>query len=100
MSHAPEQLRYCQPECLRNLLDIDQSHVAFTPFDPADVGPVQLAHICESLLGHAQFLPSLAQTFAKPDSNIFHLPLSVILKASGFMCPRTMSIIDTNNDGV
>ena len=93
-SNSAEQLRYRQFERLRNLLDIDQRHIALSTFDPSDVRPVQLAHIRKGFLGHSELVPPLTNCFAEPNSNVFHLPLSVILEASGFMCPRTMSIIE------
>jgi hypothetical protein len=50
--HAPEQLRNRQPECLRNLFNIDQRHVPLAAFDPTDVSSIHLTHIRKGFLGH------------------------------------------------
>ena len=78
---------------------LTKRHVPLPAFDPTDVSPIQLAHIRKGLLGHPELLPPSTQGPAKPNANIqCHLRLRVILEASVFMCPRTMSIIALGDD--
>ena len=57
-------------ECLRNLLDVYERKVSLSPFDAANVGPVQSAQVGKLFLRYTELLPSLAHGSAKPDSDI------------------------------
>lgn len=82
-SHAAEQVRQRQFQCSCNLFDIDERHVPFTAFNPADVRAVQFAQIGECFLGDSQLVPLLPDGFTEPDANVVHLPLRVIFEPHG-----------------
>jgi hypothetical protein len=58
------------PQRLGNGLDVPQSQVSFTPFDPADVRPVESAGRGKALLGIALLLAQLADSQSKSHQDV------------------------------
>jgi hypothetical protein len=82
-SHVAEQLRQRQSQRTGNLFDVDQRHIPFPAFNPADVRAVQFAQIGERFLGNSQLVPLLPDGFTELDANVFHSPLRVIFEPLG-----------------
>ena len=70
-SNTIHQLCQTDAECFCDPLDIPQGKIPFSPFNPADVGPVQLAGIRKLLLRVTLLSTQFPDPLSKSQQNIF-----------------------------
>jgi hypothetical protein len=89
LSNSTKEFRKGNLQHSCNSLDVDQRNASFAPLDPTDVGPIQAADVGKLLLRHPKLVAFLADRFAGPKPNIFHVLDGAYLSAVLLMCPRT-----------
>ena len=87
------QFRQRDVQRLGNHLDVPQGEVPFSPFDSADVGPVETTGGRKGFLGIALLLPQDPHPLSEPLQNVCSLRHASIEQLTIGIIPRTISTI-------